>query len=58
MEQRKKRNAVTFVSDQLTMSSDTKWKLERKSWLTFESEINFTFSSFCTLPRDVDRNYM
>lgn len=37
---RKKRSAVTFVSNQLTVGSDTKWKPERKWGLAVESEIN------------------
>lgn len=40
MEQTKKRNAVTFLSNQLTVASATKWKPERKCCLALESEIS------------------
>lgn len=36
----KKRHAVTFASNQLTVGSDTKWKPERKCGVAQESEIN------------------
>lgn len=38
MEQRKKRKAVPFVSDQLPVGSDTKWKPERKCCGALERE--------------------
>lgn len=40
----KKSNAVTFVSSQLTVGSDTKWKPERKCSVALESEINMTLA--------------
>lgn len=40
MEQKKKRNAVAFVPNQLTVGSDTDGKPERKSSLALKSEIS------------------
>lgn len=46
-----KRNAVTFMSNQLTVGSDTKWKMERKCRLGLESEINLMLVHSAPFPR-------
>lgn len=51
MEQKKKRNAVTFVSNQLTVGPDTKGKPERKYSLALESEINLVLVYSAPLAR-------
>lgn len=58
MEQKKKRNAVTFVSNQLTVGSDTDGKPERKCSLAFESEINLVWAYSAPSARDADKNCM
>lgn len=50
MEEKKKRNAVTFASSQLTVGSDTKWKPERKCCLAPESEINLVLVHSAPFP--------
>lgn len=54
----KKRNAVTSVSNWLTVGSDTEWKPERKCRGALESEINVVLVPSAPLPGDVDRNCM
>lgn len=51
MEQKKKRNAVTLLSNQLTVGSATKWKPERKCCLALESEISLVLVPFAPFPR-------